>query len=283
MAVCVTICDYVMVIDHDESLLNLALIQNVFDEEKHSVVPRPHGNSKKGLSYVHTMPSTLQKLKKVAVNLTPKFAICEVGTDVLTASSAGALPRNRQQVKDMRRRHEEDEHFGHKKKNPLFSEMLMCKESQGKNSKNAFVRIVTCAPEPMIVSASDWTLNDSERFCANSNSTVLCIHPTFSLGDFDVTVTTCKHPMLVISSGNHLVMMGPVMIHKQKLTIFFASLLVALKSSLRNLRAFGTDGERAISNAMHVVFDKAVHLRCFLHFRGNLDSKLKELGVPSHV
>ena len=283
--VIIVVAVYVTILDHDESLLNLALIQYVFDGEEHSVVPRPHGNSKKGLSYVRTMPSTLQKLKKVAVNLTPKFAICDVGTDVLTAPSAGALPRNRKQVKDMRRQHEEDEHFGRKKKDPLFSVMLICKRSQGKNSKNAFVRIVTCAPEPMTVLVSDWTLNDLERFCTISNCTVLCIDPTFSLGDFDVTVTTYKHPMLVNSSGNHPVMMGPVMIQKQKFETyhFFASPLVALKSSLRNLRAFGTDGEKTISNVMHVVFDKAVHLRCFLYFRGNLDSKLKELGVPSHV
>ena len=37
---------------------------------------------------------------------------------------------------------------------------------------------------------------------------------------------------------------------------FFASSLVGLKPSLRSLRVFGTDGERAISNAMHV-FEKS--------------------------
>ena len=80
-------------------------------------------------------------------------------------------------------------------------------------------------------------------------------------------------------------MMGPLMIHKQKkfeLFHFFASSLVGLKPSLRNLRAFGTDGEKAISNAMHVVFDEAVHLRCFLHFKGNLDSKLRKYRVPKN-
>ena len=63
---------------------------------------------------------------------------------------------------------------------------------------------------------------------------------------------------------------------------FFASSCLSLKSSLRNLKAFGTDGEKAISNAMQIVFDKAIHLRCLLHFRGNLDSKLKEFHVPKH-
>ena len=62
---------------------------------EHSVVPRPHGNSKKSDSYIRTMPSTLHKLKKVAVNLTPKFAICEVSGDVVSAPSAGSLVRNK--------------------------------------------------------------------------------------------------------------------------------------------------------------------------------------------
>ena len=262
-------------------------MQYVFDDEEHSILPRPHGNAKKGVSYVRTMPSTLQKLKTVAVNLTPKFAICEASGGIMTASSAGSVPRNRQQVKDLRRHKDVNEMevgHGNKKRDPLFSVMLMCKESQGKKGE-AFVRIVSCAPEPMTVLASDWTLNDLDRFCTTEHCTILCIDPTFNLGDFDVTVTTYRHPMLINSSGNHPVMMGPVMIHKQKkfeTYHFFASSLVSLRSSLRNLKAFGTDGEKALSNAMQIVFDKAVHLRCFLHFRGNLDSKLKELHIPKH-
>ena len=270
--------------DDSEELLHLAFVQYVFDDEEHSILPCPHGNAKKGASYVRTMSSTLQKLRKVAVNLTPKFAICEASGDIMTASSAGSIPRNRQQVKDLPRRRDAEVGHGNKKRDPLFSVMLMCKESQGKKSE-AFVRIVSCAPEPMTVLASDWTLNDLDRFCTTEQCTILCIDPTFNLGDFDVTVTTYRHPMLINSSGNHPVMMGLVMIHKQKkfeTYHFCASLLVSLKSSLRNLKAFGTDGEKAISNAMQIVFDKAIHLRCFLHFRGNLDSKLKEFHVPKH-
>lgn len=108
------------------------MIQYVFDDLEHSVVPRPHGNSKKADSYIRTMPSTLHKLKKVAVNLTQKFAVCEVSNDVLSAPSAGSLVRNRQQAKDFRRRRDEGQLIPvGKSKDPLFSVMLMCKESQG--------------------------------------------------------------------------------------------------------------------------------------------------------
>ena len=120
--------------DNNDELLHLAFVQYVFDGDEHSVIPRPHGNSKKVASYVRTMPSTLQRLRKVAVNLTPKFAICEMSGDIMTAASAGSLARNRQQVKDLRRRRDtnEVELVHSKKRDPLYSVMLMCKESQGK-------------------------------------------------------------------------------------------------------------------------------------------------------
>ena len=108
--------------------------------------------------------------------------------------SAGSIPRNRQQVKDLRRRRDGYEIVPSSRgKDPLCSVMVMCKESQGKHIANAFVRIVSCAPEPMTVLVCDWTLNDLERFCTTSQCTMLCIDPTFSLGDFDVTVTTYRH------------------------------------------------------------------------------------------
>ena len=89
------------------------------------------------------MPSTLQKLKNVAQDLTPKFAICEASSSsggLASALSAGALPRNRQQVSNLRRRTDEssDPLLG-KKRDPLFAVMSMCKESEGKSTEDHFV------------------------------------------------------------------------------------------------------------------------------------------------
>ena len=276
--------------DCDGDTLTHSLVQYTFDDDEHPVSLRPHGNSKKKESFIRTMPSTLQKLKNVAQDLTPKFAICEASSSsggLATASSAGALPRNRQQVSNLRRRTDESSEplFG-KKKDPLFAVMSMCKESEGKNTENHFVRIVTGAPEPMTVLCFDWSLNDLERFCTGDQHTVLSVDPTFNLGDFDVTVTTYRHLMLTKSSGNHPVMMGPLFIHQCKkfnTYHFFASSLVGLRPALSNLRAFGTDGEQALSNAFQTVFTDAKHLRCFLHFKSNLDDRLKMLHIPKSV
>jgi len=91
------------------------------------------------------MPSTLKKLKHVTQNLTGKFAVskCTSINSLLTASSAGAIPRNRQQAADMSRSRDETETALHgKKRDPLFSVMLMCKESEGGKAEDAFVRSV---------------------------------------------------------------------------------------------------------------------------------------------
>ena len=104
-----------------------------------------------------------------------------------------------------------------KKKDPLFSVMLMCKESEGGKPQDAFVRMVAGTPEPMTVFTFNWSLGDVERFCTKEQKcTVLSIDPTFNLGDFFVTVTTYRHLLLRNSSGNHPVTMGPIFVHQQK-------------------------------------------------------------------
>ena len=171
---------------------------------------------------------------------------------------------------------------------PLLSLMLMCKESEGVKSsaETRFVRIVTNSPQPMAVLAYDWTLRDLERFCVQPEIfTVLSVDPTFNLGSFHVTVSTYRHPMLQYRHGRKReqpVMFGPLFIHQCKNFVtynFFFSQLVGLRPSLKDLRGFGTDGETALENALHTQFKLALHLRCFLHFRGNLENKLSELGI----
>ena len=64
--------------DCDGDTLNGAFVQYTSDEEEHIITLDPHGNMKKGSTYLRTSPSTLQKLHKPSQNLNPKFAVCEV-------------------------------------------------------------------------------------------------------------------------------------------------------------------------------------------------------------
>lgn len=211
-----------------------------------------------------------------------QFVSCEAG-GILEATSAGALPRNRQQVKDAKRKDTNKKDF-----DPLYSIMHMCKEGEGKGG-SSFIRMVNAAPYPMMLIAFDYTLNDLVRFCTSENFSILGVDPTFNLGEFDVTVTTYRHLLLQSHTGTEgqsPVMLGPMFIHvKKDFTAyhFFTSTLVGQRQQLSSLKAFGTDGELALENALKATFPMAQHVRCFLHFRGNLERKLCELNVPSTI
>ena len=108
-------------------------VQYCFDDVEHSVIPCPHVNYKQSQSCIRTIPRTLQKLQQACTNLTAKFGVCKsTDDDLFTVQSAVALPSNNQQVADMcRHRDEKETSSFSKKKDPLFSVMLMCKESEG--------------------------------------------------------------------------------------------------------------------------------------------------------
>ena len=228
------------------------------------------------------MPSVLNKLKDTSSSNTAKRTLSLVPNDITTAHSAGAMPHGRQQVNDIRRKLTPAV-------DPLFTLMMMCKEGESSKSPDSFVRIVTGAPFPMMMLAFDWTLEDLVRFCTPSAAfSILGIDPTFSLGAFDVTVTTYRHLLLTTKDDihKHPVLIGPLFVHVKKdfqAYHFFASSLVSKRPELAQLQCFGTDGETALVKAFSAVFTKAVHLRCFLHFRQNIERKLQEFGVSSAV
>ena len=81
--------------------------------------------------------------------------------------------------------------------------------------------------------------------------------------------------------NSHPVMLGPILVH-QKLDFsafkYFSSMLVGLEKQLKNVLTFGTDGDRALVEALAHNFPFATQLCCFLHFKKNIKQKLKDLG-----
>ena len=89
-----------------------------------------------------------------------------------------------------------------------------------------------------------------------------------------------------IKTKTHPVMMGPLLVY-QKVDFpafnYFASTLIGLQRDLKHVLAFGTDGDKAIVEALSHNFPFAIQLCCFLHFRKNVERKLKEYGIHSKV
>ena len=72
-------------------------------------------------------------------------------------------------------------------------------------------------------------------------------------------------------------MIGPIFIHVRKdfpTYHFLMSSLVSIRPELALIKAYGTDSEATLEKALSTTFPTAVHLRCFLHFRGNVENKL---------
>lgn len=154
--------------------------------------------------------------------------------------------------------------------------MLMCKASDD----NIFVRYVNAAPFPIVVLAYDNTLVDIARFCTQSHTFSIFGDPTFTLGDFDVTITTYCHLLLeskLCSNGKSPVMIGSIFVHMKKdfsAYHFFTSSLVSLNPEIPKLKSFGSNGE-----ALCHISNSCSH-EMLSSFQGK---KLCELGVPSPV
>ena len=178
--------------------------------------------------------------------------------------SANLLPRNPQQVRNLKRKLSEE-------KKDEISEILHMYDTQ----TDYFIRKVGIRPDLVVVLTSNKQICDLERFCTKNPSGILGIDPTFHFGDFDVTVTTYMHQMLEENTpGKHMlsrhpVFLGPVCIHKKKDTQSYYNFLSTL----------GTEGETALSNVLLMAFENAVHLRCFNHVNKNVKNTLKDNGV----
>ena len=108
---------------------------------------------------------------------------------------------------------------------------------------------------------------------------VLGVDATFQLGDFYVTLVTYQNRMLINPcTGKPPVFIGPAFLHMQRRfedyhTSF--SCLLKLEPQLASLKAYGTDGEGALVNALQCCFKESIGLCCFVHKQRNLEERVK--------
>ena len=192
--------------NYEEHMLNLALIQYLFTEGEHDVKDAP--------TEIQSKERVLFRQCQVywkgwwmlwpTAQLTLSYVDDQLG-GMFTASSAGALPRGQQQINDICRPKEAAEF------DPLYSLMLMCKEAEGKNPQEVFVRLVKLHLIPWC-----WmTLSHFVQVLVNS----VCLELTqFSLWVHFLVVTT-HHHFLFHKKGDRTkppTMIGPLFIHVKK-------------------------------------------------------------------
>ena len=107
---------------------------------------------------------------------------------------------------------------------------------------------------------------------------------TFNLGKFFVTVTTYKFDGKVKVFP---VFVGPCFVHMQQETqtyYSFLSCLIGKKNGLRDLKAYGSDGEVPLLNVLVAAFPDAIGLICFIHMEDKIEDHLRnKLQVKPEV
>ena len=157
---------YMLFLDKSGKRLPIALVVYKFDGVcEHEVKTRPHGNSKSDKPFRRTRQSTKNMLKQELEHSDPKKAVDKVFErrgGVISANSAGELPRGRAQAYNVKRSMQQEQlamSMGKKGfetdlcKDMLFVVMQQCKNAE---KSDCFVQEVTCAPEPMAVLATTW-------------------------------------------------------------------------------------------------------------------------------
>lgn len=273
-------------LDHKQQNYRYALVQYVFTKGEQTVRGKPHGNSKRSSRpYKRTMKSTMVKIKSEVEKVDPRKVIHSIVKDrggVDSLRTSGELPRDRKQIYNVVQTLSGPEGV----QDSLEVLMEKCKEEMVYEN-TPFIRSVQITPEPIIFMATKRQLVDVERFCCNpANFCVLGVDATFELCNYYLTFATYRNLILETKSGHNPVFIGPAILHKSKLERSYHVLpseMVRCHPPCAGVLAVGTDGEQNLSNPLLNVFQSAMHLRCDMHMKDNIKSKLSSLGVPPAV
>ena len=226
---------------------------------EHNIDNPPHKNSKGSTPYKRTHPSTIQRIKEVAKKHKPSsaFELVDIEMDKEGHVAIGKLPRSKKQVSDIRKKL-----FATQPSDDLAVMMERCKCTE---AGPQFVRSVQAAPQPLCVLATDLQLKQLQFCCTDlEDFSVLSVDPTFNLGAFYVTPIVFLHKAFISKRTQKApIFLGPILIHQRmnaEAYSYFAYQLQILLPALRNIKAFGTDGEKALANAFENAYPDAIHV-----------------------
>ncbi|XP_062608451.1 uncharacterized protein LOC134270271 [Saccostrea cucullata] len=112
------------------------------------------------------------------------------------------------------------------------------------------------------------------------NGCIIGIDRTFNVGSCYLTVTTFKNTNLVRNETSEPpIMLGPIYLHWDGTYHTYQRFLSHLQGQLHDVDQskiiFGTDGEKALTNAIESCFPASTHTLCTRHLKENLRHHLK--------
>jgi hypothetical protein len=263
---------------------NVAIVQYIFKGNEHEIKLFPHGNAKESKPFTRTKPSAINALRQNLEKYHPNEALAKTRKEMggcFSNASEASLPRGQSQAHNLKRTNANSTIVsGAKRSKDEMTALNWYAKTDGKN----FVRMQEISDEPRIMIATDNQLDDLVRFCTSEiDFSCLSVDPTFNFGNFSVTPTSYRNLLLKSrKTGKSPVFIGPIFIHhtKQRATYKqFFDKLTSIRGQLSNVICYGTDGEKALSDALAEAFPLGIHLRCFRHFRGNFLSFLTNLKI----
>ena len=266
---------------------NIVFIKYEFvDALEHSILVKEHGNSKScSVPYLRTYKSTREQLKNVlktgtGIKRSVSIVEEEMG-DLEGCSSVSALPRNERQARYER------EKSVNKNKDAIFTITERMKTEEDK-----FIRSYSLDDEsPKVVLFSDEQVEDIVNFCCNDisgHNSIFYADVTFELGPFFLLMTTYKNTTVVSKrSGLCPLMVGPVMLcmlkDKPTYLTLFQKLTTQVPGLIEHLKAYSSDGEKSLRQALAQCFPEASAFLCSVHAAANVEEKLSKLRISSTV
>ena len=274
--------------DNKGQPMRFAVIQYFFkDSPEIPIFPTAPGNSKdESRMFFPTSRSTLQSLKQRCSEMNPSNAYDAVhreSGDIMALRSISEEPRDKKQAYNSRHSLSATSSVQKDEMLELHSQLRSHQEESGKG----FLREISVTDSPHAFLALEDQLDNVVRFCTSpTRFSVLGVDATFKLGDFFVTLTTYKNLMLRSRrTGKHPVFLGPSFIHMSRNTedyLMFTQAMVRKRRELVDLKAYGTDNEDALRNALRITFANSVALLCRIHKKENIEHHLHSTLKVSH-
>ena len=275
---------------HTGNVLDVVFLQYYFEHGERQLQVKKHGNMKRDdMPYVRTQESTKILIKDtLAENLKPKehyHKVLQGVGGVENLAAPGQNPRDQRQIKNFQNQYKSSLPSA-KNKDDIAVVMDMFAQ-QAQDLENMFVNELETDPEVLVFIATRDQLRDMERCCTDpTHFCVVGVDATFNVGNFYLTMTSYRNLKLETKDGHHPVLLGPVLIHQRKLYQSYYELpakMIKYNRNLQKILAFGTDGEKALSDAFTTVLPFATHLLCDIHLRDNCKSKLSQLNIPTQT
>ena len=194
-------------------------VQYYFDNEEHSIpFTKSHGNSKNPKKIIqhitYSLRNQIKNLASEGIKGTEIFnRMIQIAGGFERANSSAELPASCTKIYDISLKMKLKE--GKEMKEKIMELIGICNNKKG--TPTIFLREARTAPELILVLDNERQLDDVERFGTRSSFTVLGVDPTFNMCDYNVTIATHRHPLLLVKNRDiHPVMLGPILIHTNK-------------------------------------------------------------------